>query len=409
MGTGSGGAGAGQLMAGAALQPARGDLPCVVEELHDRAALAALLPEWERLLGAMAEARLTRGPFLRPEWFAIFAAALSGERRASRLGELKLLVAHRGGQLVAVLPLVSERRRLAGLPARLLRSLTDDHSARFDLIVDPACATVACQALVGHLLRMPHWDALELQSVPSEHAAADRLIDLGRAAGLATGDWDSMRSPYLELPADEAALDARLGSKLRGNLRRRARKLAATLGPLCLERIDGGELDGGKLNAALDEGFALEAAGWKGARGTAIACNPGLTARYRALAHAFAARGELACYFLRAGDRRVAFHFALVDQDTYYLFKPGYDPALASYGLGHLLVDLVARDLIARGMRTLDFLGDDLPWKRDWTDTVRPQRFRYLFAPTPRGRALATWKLHLAPTLRRWSSRIHKR
>ena len=64
--------------------------------------------------------------------------------------------------------------------------------------------------------------------------------------------------------------------------------------------------------------------------------------RYGALAHAFAARGQLACYFLRAGDRRVAFHYALVDADTYYLFKPGFDPALRALAITALVVFLDA-------------------------------------------------------------------
>jgi len=215
-----------------------------------------------------------------------------------------------------------------------------------------------------------------------------------------------MRSPYLDLPATTAALDQQLGSKFRGNLRRRAKKLEAEVGPLALERIDGSGIHGAALDAALDEGFALEAAGWKGELGTAIACDPTLRRRYRALAHVFAARGQLACYFLRAGDRRVAFHFALVDGATYYLFKPGFDPALATYGLGHLLVDAVARDLIDRGVRELDFLGDDMPWKREWTSELRVHRFRYVFAPTLRGRALAAWKQDLVPRLRALQPRV---
>ncbi len=200
--------------------------------------------------------------------------------------------------------------------------------------------------------------------------------------------------------------DRALDAKFRANLRRRAKKLAADIGPVELERVDG-RLTPPALAARLDEGFALEALGWKGARGTAIACDARLASRYRALAQAFAARGQLACYFLRAGGRRVAFHFALADGAVYYLFKPGFDPALARYGLGHLLVDAVARDLVARGVRELDFLGDDMPWKRDWTDAVRTHSFRYLFAPTARGRALAAWKLRFAPAARRLWSRLH--
>jgi CelD/BcsL family acetyltransferase involved in cellulose biosynthesis len=393
----------------AAFTSAPGEAVVAVEELRDRGAISSLRDEWIRVAAAMRDAGWTKGPFLAPEWLSIYAASMCDPHDRARAGEFRLLVAHRAGHLVAALPLVAERRKLAGMPARVLRSLADDHSQRFDLLLDPSCADEAARALVAHLSRTRDWDALELQSVLNDGAAAHALVAAAIAADLPIGEWASMVSPYMPLPPDVAALDKQQGSKFRGNLRRRAKKLEAEVGPIALERIDGSNLTAVELDAILDEGFALEAAGWKGDAGTAIACDARLLGRYRALAHAFAARGELACYFLRAGERRVAFHYALVDADTYYLFKPGFDPALANYGLGHLLVDAVARDLIARGIRELDFLGDDMPWKRDWTDKARPHSFRYLFAPTARGRALAAWKLRLAPAAKRLWSRLHRR
>jgi CelD/BcsL family acetyltransferase involved in cellulose biosynthesis len=380
-------------------------LPITIEEMRERGALSALRPSLEALATDMAAAGQTKGPFLSPDWAALTAEALADPRDRDRLGDFRLLVAHHGDAVVAALPLVAERRRLAGVPAHLLRSLSDDHSQRFDLWLDPGPAgDAAARALIAHLRQRGDWDAVELQSVPA-CAAAARLITAAREARLPVGYWPSMSSPYLPLPSNAAELDRQLSSKFCGNLRRRARKIEADVGPLALERIDGNgagrATDSASLDDALDEGFALEAAGWKGDLGTAIACDPRLRARYRALAHTFAARGRLACYFLKAGSRRVAFHFALVDDDTYYLFKPGFDPALASYGLGHLLVDAVARDLIARGIREFDFLGDDMPWKREWTDHTRAHRFDYIFAPTLRGRALAVWKLRLVPGAKR--------
>jgi CelD/BcsL family acetyltransferase involved in cellulose biosynthesis len=345
-----------------------------VEVLADRAAFAALAPEWEALRRARGG-----GPFFGPTWFAVTAASIARNR-------LRLLVAHRGGRLAGVLPLLVERRRLAGLPARVYRSLSDDHSQRFDLIGDAEAA----RALWAHLAADRGWDALELREIPDGESGAAPLLAAARADGHALAVWPAMRSPYLLL--GEAAGSA----KFRANLRRRERKLVEEVGAITLERVDGGPA----LDAALEEGFALEAAGWKGERGTAIACDPSLSARYRALAHAFAARGELAVHFLRAGGRRVAFHFALLDGGVYYLFKPGFDPALSRYGLGHLLVGAVIRDLEARGARELDFLGDEMPWKREWTARVRPHHWHTVFARSAWGRALSTWKLAVAPRLK---------
>jgi CelD/BcsL family acetyltransferase involved in cellulose biosynthesis len=218
-----------------------------------------------------------------------------------------------------------------------------------------------------------------------------RLVACAHAAGFPTAKWRSLDSPWLELADFERALSA----KFRSSLRRRARKLEAEVGAIALERVEAR----GALDEALDDALRLEAAGWKGAARTAIACDAELARRYRALARALFDR--LALYFLRVGGVRRASHFALVEDGVYYLFKPGYAPELATYGLGHLLVDAVIRDLRARGVHTLDFLGDDMPWKREWTTRIRRHSFRYIFRPSLRGRLLHALKFTVAPLLRR--------
>jgi CelD/BcsL family acetyltransferase involved in cellulose biosynthesis len=376
--------------------PAASPVEVAVEELRDRVALAALAEDGERLRAAVAAAGGPRGPFLAPAWFAVWAASLARDR-------LRLLVAHRAGRVVGILPLFAEQRRLWGLPARLLRSLSDEHSQRFDALVTPDERAAVAGAWVAHLRRDRSWDVVELRDVPDldgAPAAGVAIAAAARAAGLPTGRWPSLRSPFIVLPPTAEALERSLDARFRGNLRRRARKLEAAAGPLALERVDG-SAGRAAVDAALTDGWRMEAAGWKGARKTAIACDARLAARYRALALASAARGTLALYFLTAGGRRVAFHFGLVEDGVYYLFKPAFDPALSGFGPGHLLIERVARDLIARGIGELDLLGNDAPWKREWTDRVRVHAWHYLFASTVRGRALHAWKFRLAPLGRR--------
>jgi CelD/BcsL family acetyltransferase involved in cellulose biosynthesis len=252
------------------------------------------------------------------------------------------------------------------------------------------------------------WDVLELRDVPAHDRAgrphvatplptgADWLLDAARARGHRVARWASQTSPYLRLPADGAALDATLSARFRANLRRRARRLVELHGPLRLERVRGGP----GLARAFDDALRLEAAAWKGAAGTAIASDEVLRRRYRALAGAFAARGQLVLAFLRVGAARVASHFALLEDGVYSLFKPGYDPALAAFGPGHLLVHAVAHALVHDGARELDLLGDALPWKREWTSCARTHAFRYVFRPTLRGRLVYLVKQQLLPGLR---------
>lgn len=365
-----------------------------IDEHRDLARQAALRIPWDALRQRVAAAGAPAGPFLSYDW-----AAVTEQQLGWQLGQPRILLAWRGARLVGVLPLVREQRRLARLPARVLRSLSDDHSQRWDALIEDEQVAAA---FIARLLRTPDWDALELRdgldAVGSvKRTGAEMLVDAARSAGCHVGLWPSQRSPYLELPALTAELDAALPAKFRANLRRRARLLAAEFGPLNLEFAD---------ESALDEALRLESQGWKGRAGTAIGCDAALTERYRALAVAFAASGQLALSFLRAGARRVSAHFALLEQGIYYLFKIGSDPSLARYGLGHLHVHAIAHHLIQSGARALDFLGDTAEWKRVWTLHEQSHHWRYVFSPTLYGRSLGLWKLKAAPTLARFAQEL---
>ena len=349
---------------------------------------------WEALRSRVAARGATAGPFLSFDWTAVYARAL-GER----FGPPRTVLAWRGGRLAGAMPLVLEKRRLAGAPARLLRSLSDDHSQRWDALVEDRDVAAA---LVAHLLGDASWDALELRDVLDDRATgAGLLVEAARASGCIAGAWPSQRSPVLEIGRDPDAVLAHLDAKFRANLRRRARRLAEEIGPVALERIETAD------EGALADAYRLEAAGWKGERGTAIACDPARVETYRALSRALSSAGTFALSFLRAGERRVAFHLAAIEGGAYFLFKVGSDPTLARFGLGHLLVAEVARDLAARGIGELDFLGDTADWKREWTPRSRAHSWRYVFRPSLRGRALAAWKLRAVPTLKRLAEELH--
>jgi CelD/BcsL family acetyltransferase involved in cellulose biosynthesis len=314
---------------------------------------------------------LAHHPFVAPEWLAILGALASP-------GEPLVYGARRGETLVAALPLA--------LADRTLQALANDHTPRFDLVGDPA----ALPAIFARLVCDPRWDSLELVHVPADSPLATALPPLARAAGLRVAIQPAECSPYFALEQFEE----RLGSKFRGNLRRRARKLP----DLAFERVAAYD------RAALDCGLALEAAGWKGGLGTAIACDARLTRFYHALARSFARRGRLTLAFLRAQGKRIAFHFALEDDRVYFLLKPGFDPEFASFGPGQLLVREAAADAARRGLVEFDFLGWDMEWKREWTDRGRPHvgihvykqslraQLRYAARHVLRPRAGALWK-----------------
>src|SRR6266568_3867726 len=144
----------------------------------------------------------------------------------------------------------------------------------------------------------------------------------------------------------------------------------------------------------------LEALGWKGERGTAIARDPRTIAFYRGLARAAGDGGWLALRSLDLDGRPVAMHFGLLHRGVYSLPKPAYEERLGACSPGQLLVREVLAECEARQLRELDFLGPDMAWKRDWEPALRPHDWLYVYRPGMTGAVLHAVKHRLKPLAR---------
>lgn len=358
--------------------------PYRVEVRSGRAALAALSGEWDALL-ARGPADL---PFLRHGVLEAWLDAFSPPG-----AELLVLAVRDGsGAAAGFAPFLSERRR--GLVR--LRSPANEHSCRVEWVLGPD-APGAVAAIWAHLRDQVRWDVLLLRDLPRDGPTSTLLEPLARADGHPCARWESQRSPYLPLGSGAGPQTT---ARFQANLRRRHRRLAE-LGTVALRREDGG----GDLEGTLREFLALEASGWKGRAGSALALDPRLAGFYRRWAQEAAARGALAIRSLTLDGRAVATHLGLVHRGTYYLPKTAYDEALSAVSPGQLLHGEVLAECAALGLRELDFLGPDMEWKRDWGPAHRPHDWLYLYRPSPRGRVLHALRHRLRPMVKevlRW-------
>jgi CelD/BcsL family acetyltransferase involved in cellulose biosynthesis len=192
-------------------------------------------------------------------------------------------------------------------------------------------------------------------------------------------------------------MEKRLDARFRQNLRRRRRRLEEH-GPVTFEIVTGGDA----LDQALEDCFAIEASGWKGAEGSAIRARPELVGFYSAWARQLAQKKALRLCFLKVGEKRVAFHFAFVFNNRYYLPKCGFDEAFYECSPGQLLIVDVLKYCMEQKLETFEFLGFSMPWKRDWTPLVRPHATLMAYRPTRRGRLSHVVRTEVRPRAAKW-------
>lgn len=135
---------------------------------------------------------------------------------------------------------------------------------------------------------------------------------------------------------------AALGAKKLKELRRQRNRLA-----------DGGEVEfriaapGAEAEAALERFLALEAAGWKGAAGTALAVKEGDVAFMKEALPAMVRDGAAQIVTLTSGDKVVAAGVLLRHARRAYFFKIAYDENFAKTSPGVQLTLDITRSLCA--------------------------------------------------------------
>jgi CelD/BcsL family acetyltransferase involved in cellulose biosynthesis len=343
-----------------------------------------LAPQWRELC---ADARMDE-PFYRPEWVAAYL-------RAFRPHDTLLLpAAYEDGRLRAVLPLVKQTNLFCGIPVRMLQGAANVHSCRFDLLCSAGeLGQAAVQRLWEVLREERDWDVIELPYVP-EGAAAEWMLDAARQDGFPVGSWESQRSAYVHLNGIADATEIPRDAHFRQNLRRRLRKAQSRW----TVRLTRTETDDPQ---ALLQFYKLERAGWKGKEKTAIACSDETRHFYDEIARTASQFGYFTLYLLHFNDEVVAGHFGLTYRGKrYYSPKVAYDEAYASYGPGHLIVEAILREVIAKGCSEFDFLGGWMEWKGEWARVSRSHSSHYIFRRGAFGNALYSLKFKLLQRLR---------
>lgn len=317
---------AGSFRTRAGPMPARGlteQAPALRLLAPDALAEPCFIAQWERLAARAAEPN----PFFEP-WFLLPALGQWGAGEGVRIKAW-----YHQGRLAGLIPII-RCARYYNYPVPHAATWLHANAFCGVPLVARGCAEEFWRALLAHFDRLPRRALfLHLPLLPAEgpvNAALERVL---AASGRPHSAVATQSRALLEGPANAAAyLQAAMSAKKRKELRRQHTRLAEQ-GALTFERIEGDE----GLDRWIAEFLALEAAGWKGAAGSALAQSRETRTLFAEALAGAAAAGRLERLALRLDGRAIAMLVNFLTPPGAYSFKTAYDETFARFSPGMLL------------------------------------------------------------------------
>jgi CelD/BcsL family acetyltransferase involved in cellulose biosynthesis len=220
--------------------------------------------------------------------------------------------------------------------------------------------------LLGALVREEGWARADLRGLPADSPWTPLLADAARSQGLRVEviDDDNGVAPFLPLPSSWDDYLGSLPSKLRHEIRRKARRLEAEAGPYRIARSTPST-----LREDLDLFVELHRSS-EGPKG--VFMRPGMEIFFRRLGEEFLDAGVFRLNLLEVGERRVAGTIGFAYGGLAYLYNSAFDHAWGALSPGMVLVAEDIREAIDEGRSGFDLLRGDYGYKYRFGAERRP-------------------------------------
>lgn len=267
---------------------------------------------------------------------------------------------------------VSRGNRL--LPMTHLQGWQSDYSLSDGLLVDRLHAGTALAALFRFVADHREWNGLAFENRTADSALAGALDRAADATGASWHeDWQIERAiiPVNEIP--EGDIFGMYSKSRRKSLKRNIRRLQShgtvSYRLVCPEPGD---------HRAVGEFLRLEALGWKGKEGTALAADSQHEQFCRELVDGFAANTRTVFGELCIDGRPIASTLNLLSGETLFAMKIGWDPTLAECSPGTLSeLCLLQHCKQLSGVKLIDscakpgsYVDNIWPWRQKLTTGV---------------------------------------
>lgn len=221
----------------------------------------------------------------------------------------------------------------------------------------PEASTSFCERLWAGLLERDDWRVADLRGLREDSGwlPAMRAAALGEGLAIEETEDQNGVAPLLDLPATWDEYLMQTPSKLRHEIRRKAKKLEAETGPFRIETATSET-----LLPLLDRFVELHRLS-EGPKGVFMV--PGMEIFFRRLGEAFCERGVFRLSFIRVHGELAAGTIGFLFEGTYSLYNSAFDRRWQQLAPGMVLVAEDIRQAIDEGCSVFDFLKGDYTYK----------------------------------------------
>ncbi|MEO1104121.1 MAG: GNAT family N-acetyltransferase, partial [Pseudomonadota bacterium] len=294
---------------------------------------SVFLAQWERLVDRASEPN----PFFEP-WFLLPSLA-----RCNAGESIRLKAYYRNGVLCGLMPVV-RGARYYGYPVAHATGWLHDNAFCGAPLIARGCERDFWRALLKRFDDAPRCALfLHLPAIPADGPIGAALEQvLAEDGRLSVTVDDQSRAMLASRLAPEDYLAQAMSAKKRKELRRQQKRLSEE-GALTFERCE--DADG--LEAWTCEYLALEASGWKGEAGSALACARETERFFIETLHGAAKAGRLERLTLRLDGKPIAMLANFLCPPGAFSFKTTFDERFARYSPG-LLLQIENLELLGR-------------------------------------------------------------
>jgi CelD/BcsL family acetyltransferase involved in cellulose biosynthesis len=344
----------------------------------------------------VARASYPHSLFLRHEWFA---AAWSWRRCDA---QLHLLLAHRNGRIVGILPLIRRVERPFGVVRYELLTVPDSQLA--DLVCASENVEAVARAFAAALASDGTWDLLLLDLLQPDGPCATSFIGELRRQQLSATARDCGRNFFIDLSADWSDYYESRSRSLKKAMNLAANRMHAA-GEVRIQCIGAETRDHAVLAAALETTVDISARSWKRDTGNSLD-QPGPQAFIRSISQSAIKQGWLSIWLLYLDEKPLAMEYDLTFDGNVHALRADFDADCNKISPGAHLFHAQIERLFSRGLnRYYMGLGENA-YKLRWTNEAESLQAVIAYNRTPKGHFERLRTEVLKPALRKARDRV---